>query len=254
MRNLWLIFCREFSHRLRQPVWLVIGLAQPVLYMFFFGPLVKKFIEHTPGFPDGDIWTIFAPALMVQMVIIGSTFVGLNLLAEYRAGVFGRFQVTPMSPVSLLLGKVASVTTGVLIQSGLIVVVCCLAFGLRPSPAGLCLCLAIVGLLSVSLATCSYSLALRVKSEESLPVALNALILPLFLLSGTLLPITPELAPPWLWGLSRLNPVSYVMDASRASFRGDFSSAELLPGVIAVAGMTALSLVWGVTTFSKENS
>jgi ABC-2 type transport system permease protein len=60
----------------------------------------------------------------------------------------------------------------------------------------------------VAIASCSYALALRLKSEETVPAVLNALLLPLFLLSGTLLPITTALAPNWLWRLSRLNPVA----------------------------------------------
>ncbi|MFF2519279.1 ABC transporter permease [Streptomyces sp. NPDC058086] len=254
MHDIWLIFCRELSHRLRHPVWVIMGLVQPVLYMFFFGPLVQKFVAHTPGFPPGGIWTIFAPALMVQMVIIGSTFVGVNLLVEYRAGVLERFRVTPASPVALLLGKVLTVATTVLIQSCLIVLVCHLAFGLNPSLAGMSLCLLIVGLLSMSLASCSYAIALRVKNEDGVQALLNALVLPLFLLSGTLLPITAELAPGWLWYLSRINPVAYVMDAGRASFRGDFAAAALPSGLIALAVMTTISLWWGVWTFSRENN
>lgn len=254
MHSVWLIYRRELSQRFRQPVWLIMGLVQPILYMFFFGPLVGKFVAHTPGFPPGNTWTIFAPALMVQMVVIGSTFVGLNLLAEYRTGVFERFRMTLVSPVSLLLGKVMTVATSVLLQSILIALVCCLSFGLRPSIPGLFLCLLIVGLLSVSLSSCSYALALRLKSEDALPAVLNAILLPLFLLSGTLLPITSELAPPWLWQLSRANPVAYVMEASRASFRGDFSMTSLSSGLIILVAMTVLSLWWGASTFSREDA
>ncbi|MDQ0808368.1 ABC-2 type transport system permease protein [Streptomyces sp. B3I7] len=251
MRDVWLIFQRELIHCLRQPVWVVMGLAQPVLYMFFFGPLVGKFVARTHEFPPGDPWTIFAPALMVQMVIIGSTFVGMSLLAEYKAGIFDRFRVTPASPVSLLFGKVLTAAVTVLIQSTLILAVCCVSFGLRPSIPGVILCYLIVGLLAVSLASCSYSFALRVKNEEALSGSLNALLLPTFLLSGTLLPITAELAPRWLWIASRLNPVAYVMDASRASFRGDVASDAVISGLVALALITTASISWGVATFSR---
>ncbi|MFI5998777.1 ABC transporter permease [Streptomyces sp. NPDC051362] len=253
-RDVWLVFQREMNHRYRQPTWLVMGLAQPVLYMFFFGPLVKKFVAYTPGFPPGGTWMVFAPALMVQMVIIGSSFVGLTLLSEYRSGVFERFRVTPMSPTALLLGKVSTVAANVVIQSVVIVLVCHLAFHVDPPIAGVALCMLMVAFLSVTIASCSYALALRLKSEEGLPAVLNAMLLPLFLLSGTLLPITPELAPSWLWYLSRINPVSHVMDASRASFRGDFSAHSLLSGSVVLGAMTLLSLVWAVHTFSKQDA
>ncbi|MET7609197.1 ABC transporter permease [Streptomyces avermitilis] len=254
LNDVRLFLRRELNIRLREPVWIIMGLVQPVLYMFFFGPLVERFAIYTPGFPPGDVWTIFAPALMVQMVIIGSTFVGMGLLAERRAGVVERFRVTPASAVALLLGKVLTVAISVLIQSVLIVLVCSVAFGLRPSLPGLGLCLLIVGLLSIALASCSYAIALRIKSEDGLSALLNALLLPLFLLSGTLLPITQELAPRWLWQLSRINPVAYVMDAGRASFRGDFGADSLWVGLVAVISLATVSLWWGSFTFAKEDA
>src|ERR1700754_2555376 len=213
IRDIWVIFVREMSHRLRQPAGLAMGLVQPLLYMFFFGPLLTKFVTYTPGFPPGDTWTIFAPSLMLQMVLVGSSFVGMGLLAEYRSGVLERFRVTPISPASLLLGKVLTVAVNVLVQSGLIVLLCRLVFHLALTPIGLVISMAFVALLSVALASCSYAVALRLKSEEAVPAILNAVLLPLLLLSGTLLPITAQLAPSWLYLLSRLNPVARIMEA-----------------------------------------
>lgn len=250
-REVWLVFSREMRHRYRQPTWLVMGLAQPVLFMFFFGPLLKKFVAYTPGFPPGGAWQVFAPALMIQMVIVGSSFVGVGLLSEYRSGVLERFRVTPMSPAALLLGKVLTVAFNVLIQAGVIVLVCHLAFRVDPPLVGMAVCMLMVAALSLAIASCSYALALRIRNEESLMASLNALLMPLFLLSGTFLPITAELAPSWLYRLSRVNPVAHVMDAGRAGFRGDYSVHALLPGSAAAFAMAVLSLWWAVRTFSR---
>ncbi|MFJ4633678.1 ABC transporter permease [Streptomyces sp. NPDC088847] len=253
MHDTWLVFRRELSHRLRQPVWLIMGITQPVLYMFFFGPLLESFVKHTPGFPPGNVWQIFAPALMVQMVIIGSTFVGVNLLSEIRAGVFERFQISPASSISILFGKVLTVAFTVACQCLLIILLCCLVYGLQPDLLGMSISLLMVVVLSASLASVSYSVALRIQNEDSVSALLNALLMPMFLLSGTLLPITPKLAPEWLWRLSRVNPIAYVMDASRASFRGDFSFGSIYSGVMALTVVAVLSFGWGIITFSKEH-
>ncbi|MEU3521593.1 ABC transporter permease [Streptomyces sp. NPDC006654] len=252
--EIWLVLCREITHRYRQPTWLVMGIAQPCLYMIFFGPLVEKYAAYTPGFPPGGTWLMFAPALMVQMVIIGSSFVGVSLLAEYRSGVFERFSVSPMKLTALLTGKVLAVVVSVLVQGGIIALLCVVVFGARPPVGGVALCLLIVAVLSAAIASASYGLALRLRSEEKMPAVLNTLLMPLFLLSGTLLPITTELAPDWLWKLSRLNPVAYVMDADRASFRGDFSAHSLLPGTVALTLMTSLSFWWAARTFARHNA
>ncbi|MFI7142945.1 ABC transporter permease [Streptomyces massasporeus] len=254
LRDVWLVFLRELSHRSRQPLWLILELIHPIAYMFLIGPLVGAVLNSTPGNPHGDSWYLFAPALMVQVVIVGSTFVGVSFLAEYRSGVFERFRVTALSTVSLLIGKVLTVAVSVLIQSCLILILCYAAFGVRPGAGGVMLSLMMVGLLSVALASASYAFALHLRQEESLQTVLNTLLLPLFLLSGTLLPITKELAPQWLWLLSRLNPIAYVMDAGRAVFRGDFGLNGLMPGMVSLAAMTTASLWWGLRTFTRHES
>ena len=251
-RDIWLIFCREMTHRLRYPVFLIMGLAQPLLYMFFFGPLLTKYVDYTPGFPPGSIWTIFAPALMLQMVLIGSTLVGVGLISEHRSGVLERFRVSPIMPGVLLLGKVGAVMVNVLIQSSLIVLLCHVVFDVDPPWYGLTCCMLIVATLSVTLSALSYALALRLKNAEGLTALLNALLLPLLLLSGTLLPITAELAPGWLYWMSRIDPVAYVMEAARASFRGDFGSPSLFAGVAILVAMATASLWFGMHTFRHK--
>jgi ABC-2 type transport system permease protein len=48
--QIWLIFQRAMRQSLRNPVWVIIGIAQPVLYLTLFGPLLQPLIAATPGF------------------------------------------------------------------------------------------------------------------------------------------------------------------------------------------------------------
>ncbi|MET8771598.1 ABC transporter permease [Streptomyces sp. NPDC004658] len=252
LREVILVFNREISHRVRQPAWVVFGLLQPLLFMYFFGPLLTKFVAYTPGFPPGDTWQIFAPSLMLQMVLVGTSTVGLNLLVEHRSGVLERFRVTPLRQSALLLGKVACVTTYTLIQSSLILLLCRLSFHLNTTFPGVLAALGFTACLAVTLAASSYALALRLKNEETVPVVMNALLMPLLLLSGTFLPITSGLAPEWLFRLSQLNPVVYVMTATRAVFRGDFGNPGVGVGVLWAVATCALALTWSLRVFSTQ--
>ncbi len=49
-RDVRLVFGRALLLTLRNPVWLIMGLAQPLLYLVFFGPLLKN-LTGVPGFP-----------------------------------------------------------------------------------------------------------------------------------------------------------------------------------------------------------
>ncbi len=92
------------------------------------------------------------------------------------------------------------------------------------------------------------------KSEAAFPSLMNAVLLPLLLLSGVLLPVTAQLAPDWLYNLARINPLTHVVDAERAAFRGDLGSTGLLTGSLVLVLMAGLALLWGTRTFQKENA
>lgn len=254
LRDIGLIFRRELRLAARNPTWLGIQIMQPLLYLVLFGPLMEKMVENTPGFPPGDVWTIFTPALIVMLALFGSSFVGFALLREYRTGVIERFRVTPVSRVALLLGKVLNNALQAVIQAVLLTVVAVLAFGLRAPVGGVLLSLIIVLLLSITMSSVSYALALTLKSEESFPALLNSVLLPVLLLSGILIPITSGLAPTWLYWISRINPFSHIVDAQRATFRGDFAMDTLFTGSVVLVVIAALAVWWGARTFQRENS
>src|SRR3954453_18842446 len=150
LRDTDVIFRRSMRLSLRNPVWVVLGLVQPVLYLALFGPLLEP-IARVRGFPDGDAWQIFVPGLLVQLGLFGAAFVGFGLVAELRAGVVERMRVTPASRMSLVLGRVLRDVVVLVVQAVLLVATAYL-FGLRASAAGIVLGIAVVGLLGAAFA------------------------------------------------------------------------------------------------------
>lgn len=254
LRDIGLVFRRYMAISLRNPAWIMIGIMQPVLYLVLFGPLMEKIVSSTPGFPPGDAWQILTPGLLVQLGLFGSMFAGFGLLADLRAGVLERMRVTPVSRLALLLGRVAHDTVQLLVQGVLLLLLAYLVFGMRAPWGGIALALLMVALLAVTLSSCSYAIALLVRSEEVFPAVLTSVSVPLLLLTGILVPITEGLAPKWLYVLSRINPFAHVMDAERASFRGDYSADGLLTGSVVLLVITILAVWWGARTYQKENA
>ncbi|HEY0451344.1 ABC transporter permease [Actinophytocola sp.] len=254
LRDIWLVFRRHMAISLRNPAWVMIGIMQPVLYLVLFGPLMEKIVSSTPGFPPGDAWQILTPGLLVQLGLFGSMFAGFSLLADLRTGVVERMRVTPVSRLALLLGRVLHDMVQLIVQALLLVLLAYLAFGMRAPIGGILLCLVMVALLGVTLSSCSYAIALLLRSEEAFPAVLTSVSVPLLLLTGILVPITTQLAPNWLYVLSRINPFAHIMDAERASFRGDYTVDGLLTGSVVLFVITVLAVWWGARTFQRENA
>jgi ABC-2 type transport system permease protein len=246
-----LVFARSMGQSLRNPAWIVIGLVQPLLYLAFFGPLLVPVVESTPGFPPGDAWQVLVPALLVQLGLFGSLFVGFGLISEYKAGVIERMRVTPVSRSALLLGRALKDAVVLLVQ-GVLLTVLAVPFGLRAPFWSVVLALVLVAVLALSMSAASYALALRVKSEDAFAPLLNTIVLPLLLLSGILLPMT--VAPAWLFALSRANPFVYVVDAERAVFQGEFATPTVLVGLGVAVALVVATVGWGVRTFQRENA
>src|SRR6476661_6078213 len=127
IRDTWLIFERSMWLTLRNPVWVFIGLLQPILYLVLFGPLLKS-IAQAPGFPSGGAYNVFVPGLLIQLAMFG-LFAGFGLIAELRSGVVERMRVTPMSRAAMLLGRTLRDTT-ILVTQGLVMILVAVPFGL----------------------------------------------------------------------------------------------------------------------------
>jgi ABC-2 type transport system permease protein len=250
LRETLLVFQQQMRLLSREPVWPVIALIQPVLYLALFGPLLQP-LAGSPGFPPGNAWQVFVPGLLVQLGMFGTMFVGFGLLAEMRYGVLERMRVTPASRLALLMGRVARDGL-VLVAQAALLVAASTAFGLRAPLAGVLVTLVIVALLGVALSALSYGLALKVKSEDALAQVLNMLAVPMLLLSGILLPMT--LAPGWLRLLSRINPLSHVVDGARAAMLGRIAGPAVALGLGAAFGLAGVGLVVGPRTFQSESA
>src|SRR5262245_44478822 len=130
LRDTWLIFQRQMLLLLRNPVWVFVGIFQPVMYLLLFAPLLKQAFIPLGATTNADVYRIFIPGLLVLLAIFGGLFQGFGLIAELRAGIIERSRVTPVSRLALLLGRslrdVAS-----LIAQAVIITVLALAFGMR---------------------------------------------------------------------------------------------------------------------------
>ena len=250
LRDAMITFRYQMRLLLREPVWIVIVMIQPLLYLALFAPLLDS-ISRTPGFPPGDAWSVFVPGLLIQLGIFGSMFVGFGIIAEIRNGTIERMRVTPASRLGLLLGRVLRDTVVLLIQAALLTLIA-VAFGLRVPLSGALITVGIVGLLGVALASLSYAAGLWLKSEDALAPLLNMVSVPVLLLSGILLPMT--LGPRWLQRLAALNPFSHIVDAARVAFSGQLGDSSLVIGLVCAAGLAVVGLAVATRTFQRESA
>lgn len=247
-RDTWIIFARAMRLSLRQPMWVLIGVMQPILYLTLFGPLLQQ-VASAPGFPSGDAWAVFVPGLLVQLGIFGGLFVGFGIIAEWRSGVIERQMVSPASRTALISGRTLRDVV-VIVAQAIVLVGAAYFFGLRVPPLALAIGLILIGLLGAAFSFISNAIGLATKSEDALAPLVNALALPILLLSGILLPMT--LAPAWLQIASDFNPFKHIVDALRAVFRGEMTTPIVLVGMALAMVLVILGAWIGNRVFAAQ--
>lgn len=246
-----IIFRRQMRLNLRNPAWVIIGLAQPVLYLALFGPLLTPLAQQIGV---ANAYTFFVPGLLVQLGLFGALFAGFGLIAEWREGVIEAERVTPASRTALLLGRILRDVVLLFVQ-GVLLIALAFLFGLTGSLEGMALGLLLTMLLGGACSAASNALALTTKSEDVLAPILNSIALPVLLLSGILLPISTETgAPQWLVTLSDFMPTKYIVNAIRELFAGEFWNITVFWGVFWTLVLFAAGLFVGTRTFRKENA
>ncbi len=246
-RDTFIVFARAMRLSLRQPMWVLIGLLQPILYLTLFGPLLQN-IAASSGF-QGDAWQVFVPGLLVQLGIFGGLFVGFGIIAEWRSGVIERQLVTPASRVAIITGRSLRDVVVIVVQA-IVLVGAAFLLGLRVPVGALAIGLVLVALLGAAFSFISNAIGIATKSEDALAPMVNTLALPILLLSGILLPM--NIAPQWLQIVSNFNPFKHIVEALRAVFRGDFSDPIVWIGLLLAAILVVLGSWLGARTLAAQ--
>ena len=239
-RDTWLLFKSNLRSTLRNPIWIFVGLFQPICYLLLFAPLLKN-LANSPGFPKGGAYNIFTPGLLIIISLYSAAFVGFNLVEWLRSGMLERLRVTPVNRLALLMGLVSRDVVMLLAQCALLAGLA-LLMGFQPDVSGLLILLPMLIIIGTLMASCSYALALATKDEGTLASALNLFILPLTLLSGIMLPLS--FAPQILQNIAKFNPFTYAVDAARALVAGHMDDTSVMRAFVIFAVLAVLGLIW----------
>jgi ABC-2 type transport system permease protein len=245
-RDTWLIFQYEVALLVRNPVNIAITLIQPITYLLLFTPFLKSVMQVSSY---SNAFQIYVPSLFAAMGVFNGMFAGFTLLAALREGVVTRHRVTPVSRVSLLLGRVLMHILLIGFQ-GVVVTLAAVALGLRVQPGNFLLVLVLLSLMVVLSVSIGYDLALLLPNESSLGTLINSVSQPISLLAGVLIPLS--VAPLWVRNVADWNPFAWGTNGMRAIFQGHIGTdvvwqATLIMGVVAL-----VALVLSSRLFSRE--
>ncbi|MFJ9565743.1 ABC transporter permease [Streptomyces fuscichromogenes] len=218
---------------------------QPALWLLIFGQTFTRIRAiPTGGIPYIDY---LAPGIIAQSAMFIAIFYGIQIIWERDAGILNKLLVTPTPRSALITGKAFAAGVKSLIQAVVVIVIAAiLGVSLTWNPLKLLGVGLAVVLASAFFSCLSMSIAGIVLSRDRLMGIGQAITMPLFFGSNALYPVA--IMPGWLQVVSRINPLSYQVDALRGLLLGTPAHLGLDFGVLAVAaalGVTAASSLLG---------
>lgn len=201
---------RKLRH---DPTELITRAIQPMLWLLLFGAVFNRARAiPTGGIPYLDF---LAPGILGQSALFVSIFFGVAILWERDLGITNKFLVSPTPRAALVLGKALSAAVRALSQAVIIYLLAwLLGVKLNWSPLAVLGVMSVVVLGAALFSTFSLIIACLVKTRERFMGIGQLLTMPLFFASNAIYPLS--LMPDWLRVISRINPLSYEVDALRA--------------------------------------
>jgi len=231
------LWWRELVRFYRQRSRVVGVIASPVLFWLVIGSGFGTSFRSGNAAGQQHYLDYFYPGALIMIVLFTSIFTMMSVIEDRKEGFLLSVMVAPVPRSAVVFGKVLGGTTLSTIQ-GLIFLAFAPFVGVHVGLGQILLVVVVVFLVSFALTALGFAIAWPMDSTQAFHAIINLFLIPLWLLSGALFPLSG--ASGWLRLLMRINPLTYGVEALR----------ELLyPESTSVASLSTSMLALVVFTF-----
>ncbi|MFL5960715.1 MAG: ABC transporter permease [Gaiellaceae bacterium] len=247
----WMVV-RQVRNLMREPIWIVMMVVQPMLWLVLYGQLFKH--VGAQGARNGSYIAFLTPGVVAMNAFFGGMWSGMAMISDLDRHVIDRFLAAPTVRVAIVLSQVVRAGITAILQA-LILLLVALALGvhLHGGFAGWLVVFAGAALLSAVFAGFSHGLALIMRREASMIAAANFVGMPLMFLSSIL--VTVALMPGWIRAVARFNPVNWGTRAMRNAifYGGHWGATGVYLGLlVAVTAATSLFATWCFRAYQRS--
>lgn len=211
----WFMTTRLLRGTLRQPLFLAIGLVQPVVWLLIFGQLFGR-VTELGGFGTQSYLDYLTPGVLVMMALTRGAWSGGDMLVELDHGVLDRFLISPVSRAALIGGHLCHQAIAVVAQSLVVLLLAALVGARLPGGLpGVLVMLAAAILVVLAVGSLSMAFSLVIRKPQTLTATIQFVLLPLVFLSSAF--IDQRLAAPWIAFVARFNPIDWAVQAGRSA-------------------------------------
>jgi len=254
-RTIWVIAYRELLRFVQDKPRMFSSFSMPIIFLIIFGAGFGRLIGQM--MPGVDYIQFMYPGILAMTVLMTSVMSGVSIVWDREFGFLKEVLVSPLSRSGVLAGKAVGAATIAIIQGAIMLVLAPIV----NVPINLGTVLALLPLLlilSLALSGLGLLIGARMRSQQGFQIVMQLVIFPMMFLSGIFFPVSGVAT--WLEVLSKLNPVTYGIDAIRQVFLGTEVAGVTVFGhtmgivdsaiVVAMVGVVFLTIaIWA---FNKQ--
>jgi ABC-2 type transport system permease protein len=212
LRHTWWMVVRQARNLGREPIWIVMMIIQPMLWLLLYGQLFKRVGAQGPS--SGSYIEFLTPGIVAMNAFFGGMWSGMAMINDLDRHVIDRFLAAPTVRIAIVLSQVIRAGLTAVVQA-LVILLVGLALGVRVhgGPLGWLAVLAASALLAGVFSGFSHGVALLMRKQASMIAVSNMIGMPLMFLSSIL--VTVALMPGWIRAIARFNPVNWGTGAAR---------------------------------------
>jgi ABC-2 type transport system permease protein len=159
-----------------------------------------------------------APGIIGMSILFTSLFSGISIIWDREFGFLKEMLVAPVSRISIAIGKALGGATASLLQAVIIILFSTL-LGVKFSAVSILVMIPLIVLISIGFVSMWIAIASMMDTMEGFNVIMNFIVMPMFLLSGAIFPISN--LPEGVSWVMYVNPMTYSVDALRYAATGD---------------------------------
>ena len=244
LNAIYIIWLREIKKFIRDRSRLVSSIAQPLIWLLLFGTGLGAAFGKV-----GDLQYIqfMFPGILVMTILFSSMFSAISIIWDRQFGFLKEMLVAPISRTSIAIGKSIGGASRSTIQ-GLIILIFSPILGIKLTLTKFLMIAPLMFFIAFTISGLGIIIAARMESFEGFNLIINFIIMPMFLLSGAIFPISN--LPSWLSVIVNINPLSYGVDIMRCVMTGVTERGAFLDLTVLML-VSVISTTVSVYLFSK---
>ena len=242
---------RSVLAMLRQPQVIAPAMLFPLFFCALNSAAFDRITDAQPEFAQqfDSFLTFMLPATMLQGVLFGSIQSGAEMANDIQLGFFDRLVASPVSRVSIIVGRVAGAAVLGAVQALFFIAVLTL-FGASVANVGaVAVFVVTAALLAMGLGGFGVVMGIRTGSAEAVQGSFPLVFVLLFTSSAF---FPKELMSGWYKTVATYNPLSFVIDSLRDLQTLGWSWTDAAVAIGSAGGLAALAVAASVSALRSR--